>query len=55
MKAEDEAQAIPIEQFSDAYFRLVESNTPEENQYLSFTEPVTVALRGKVYRIDPPK
>lgn len=53
VKPEDEAKAIAIEPFTDAYYRLAESGSSEENQYLSFTEPVTVALRGKVYRIEP--
>ena len=27
----------------------------EQNQYLTFEEPVTVLIAGKVYRIEPPK
>jgi Ca-activated chloride channel family protein len=54
VKPEDEAKATTIVQFSDAYFQLAESQEPEFNQYLSFNEPVTVSLKGKVYRIDPP-
>jgi Ca-activated chloride channel family protein len=55
VKPEDEAKAVAIVQFSDAYFKLAESQAPEFNQYLTFTEPVTVSLKGQVYRIDPPK
>ncbi|MBX6313974.1 MAG: VWA domain-containing protein [Isosphaeraceae bacterium] len=52
---EDEAKAIDIEQFSDAYFRLARSQTAERNQYLTFDEPVTVKLGEQVYRINRPK
>ncbi len=55
VKAEEEAKAQTIVQFSDAYFTLAKSQGPEYNQYLTFTEPVTVKLQGQVYRIDPPK
>jgi Ca-activated chloride channel family protein len=53
--AEDEARAIPLEQFTDAYFQLAEKQRAAENQYLTFNEPVTVKLDGKTYKIDPPK
>jgi Ca-activated chloride channel family protein len=53
--AEDEAKAIPVEQFTDAYFRLAEKQRTAENQYLTFNEPVTVKLDGQTYKIDPPK
>jgi Ca-activated chloride channel family protein len=53
--AEDEAKAIQVEQFTDAYFRLAEKQPTAENQYLTFNEPVTVKLDGQTYKIDPPK
>jgi Ca-activated chloride channel family protein len=53
--ADDEAKAIAIEQFTDAYFRLARDQKTAENQYLTFHEPVTVKLDGQVYKIDPPK
>ncbi len=52
---EEEKTAIPIEQYSDAYFKLARDQDPDQNLYLTFNEPVTVELDGKVYRIDPPK
>jgi Ca-activated chloride channel family protein len=55
VKPDDEAKAIVIEQFSPAYFELARNQTAEMNQYLTFEEPVTVALNGKIYRIDRPK
>ncbi len=55
IKPESEAQAIVIEQFSEAYFELARQQSAEENQFLTFEEPVTVVLQGKVYRIERPK
>jgi Ca-activated chloride channel homolog len=55
VKPADEAKALVITQFSDEYFTLVRSQSAEENQYLTFDEPVTVELRGNVYRFDPAK
>ena len=34
------------------FFRLARSQKAELNQYLTFTEPVTVNLEGKVYRFE---
>lgn len=51
---EEDQIATVVEQYSDAYFDLASSQRPEENQYLSFLEPVTVKLGGTVYRIEPP-
>jgi Ca-activated chloride channel family protein len=51
---EDEKGAQRVEQFSDAYFKLVESLPAESVQYLAFREPVVVRLQGQVYRIEPP-
>ena len=42
-----------IRQFSDEFFNLARSQSAELNQYLTFTEPVTIKLAGTVYRIDP--
>ncbi len=53
VKPEDDAKAVVIAQFSDQFFDLARSQTPEMNQYLTFTEPVTVNLDGRVYRFDP--
>ena len=55
VKPEEDAQAIVVEQFSDEFFKLARGQTAEMNQYLTFEEPVTVALAGQVYRIEPPK
>jgi Ca-activated chloride channel family protein len=49
----DETHAVVVRQFSDAFFKLVGSQSAEENQYLTFDAPVTVKLGGKVYRIEP--
>jgi len=50
---DEDAKAILIEQFSDEYFRLAGSQSSELNQYLTFDEPVTVRLDGKLYRFMP--
>ena len=50
---EDETHAKLIRQFSPEFFELARSQTAEENQYLSFAEPVLVKLGGTVYRIEP--
>lgn len=50
---EEDEQATVVVQYSDAYFELARSQGPEENQYLTFREPVTVELDGQVYRINP--
>lgn len=55
LKDGEEAKAIVIEQFSEAYFRLAERQSAEANQFLAFTEPVVVKLEGKIYRIETPK
>jgi len=55
VKPEAEAKAIVIEQFSPAYFDLARGQNAEMNQYLTFEEPVTVELGGKVYKIERPK
>jgi Ca-activated chloride channel family protein len=55
VKAEDDAKATVIEQFSDAYFGLARKQSAEVNQYLTFDEPVTVNLDGMVYKIERPK
>ena len=55
VKPDDEAKAIVIEQFSEPFFQLARGQSAEFNQYLTFPEPVTVLIAGKVYRIEPPK
>lgn len=55
VKSEEDAKAKVIEQFSEDFFRLAESQKSELNQYLTFDEPVIVELDGQVYRIEPPK
>jgi Ca-activated chloride channel family protein len=55
VKPEDEAKATDIEQFSDDYFRLARAQDAQMNQYLTFEEPVTVNLNGRVYRINVAK
>ena len=53
VKPEEEAKAQIIRQFSDKFFELARSQSAELNQYLTFTEPVTLKLAGTVYRIEP--
>ena len=53
VKPEEEAKATIVRQFSDKFFELARSQSSELNQYLTFTEPVTLKLAGTVYRIDP--
>ncbi len=55
VKEEDEAKAKTIEQFSGDFFKLADTLSADDNQYLTFDEPVTVNLDGKVYRIEKPK
>ncbi len=50
---EEDAKAKRIRQFSDEFFNLARSQAAEMNQYLTFTEPVTIKLADTVYRIDP--
>ena len=52
---EEDEKATVITQLSDEYFRLARTQKAENNQYLSLSEPITVKLEGKVYRIDPAK
>ena len=52
VKPEEDAQAVVVHQFSDAYFKLARGQTSELNQYLTFDEPVTVRLGSQVYRIE---
>jgi Ca-activated chloride channel family protein len=53
IKPEDEAKAEVVRMFSEPYFQLARSQSAEMNQYLTFQEPVTVELGGKVYRFEP--
>ena len=53
VKPDEDAKAKLIRQFSDDFFNLARSQSAELNQYLTFTEPVTIKLAGTVYRIDP--
>ncbi len=52
VKPDDEAKAVVIRQFSDEFFALARGQKSELNQYLTFEEPVTVNLDGKVYRFE---
>ena len=52
VKPEDDAKAVVIRQFSDEFFKLAAGQKSEMNQYLTFEEPVTVELDGKVYRFE---
>lgn len=47
-----EANAIDLEPFSDACFNFARRPDASRDQYLSFEEPVTVKLAGRVYRIN---
>ena len=49
------AKATLFEQFSDKFFALLREQKPEDNQYFTFEEPVTLVLNGKLLRIVPPK
>jgi len=53
VQPQDEAKAKVIRQYSDDFFALARSQSAEMNQYLTFEEPVTVALDGTVYRFEP--
>ena len=53
VRPEEDARARHIRQFSDDFFKLARSQSAELNQYLTFTEPVTIKLAETVYRIDP--
>jgi Ca-activated chloride channel family protein len=55
VKPEEDARAIVLEQFSDEFFKVARAQSADQNQYFSFEEPVTVAIEGRVYRIEPPK
>jgi Ca-activated chloride channel family protein len=55
VKPDEDARAVVVKQFSDEFFKIAESQKTEFNQYLTFREPVTVKLDGKVYRFDPDK
>jgi len=55
VKPEEDAKAIILEQFSDEFFRLARGQSADQNQYLTFEEPVTVKIGDKVYKVDPPK
>lgn len=52
VKPEDETKAVVIRLFSDEFFTLARNQKPEMNQYLTFDDPVTVELEGKVYRFE---
>ncbi|MFI5454147.1 MAG: VIT domain-containing protein [Isosphaerales bacterium] len=52
---DEDKTATVVNQFSDDYFRLARTQKAEYNQYLSLTEPVTVKLDGKVYKIETEK
>jgi Ca-activated chloride channel family protein len=48
-------KATVVEQFSDDFFALLRSQSADDTPYFTFDEPVTVALKGQVVRIVPPK
>ncbi|MFO0909251.1 MAG: hypothetical protein U0794_13025 [Isosphaeraceae bacterium] len=52
VKPEEDAKAVVIVQFSDAYFALAREQSAELNRYLAFTEPVTVRLGNQIIRIE---
>jgi len=55
VKPDQDARAVALEQFSDEFFKLARDQSADQNQYLTFTEPVTVLIAGCAYKIDPPK
>lgn len=52
VKPDDEARAKVVVQFSDDYFALTRKQSAEQNQYLSFAEPVTVKIGSDIYKVD---
>lgn len=52
VKPEEEAKAIVIEQFTDDYFKVANSQPATSNQYLTFEDEVLVKLDGKVYQVN---
>ena len=52
VKPEDETNALVIRLFSDEFFTLARNQKAEMNRYLTFDEPVTMELDGKVYRFE---
>lgn len=52
VKADEEAKAIVVEQFSEAYFTLARSQSATNNQFLTFEDEVVVNLDGKVYQVN---
>lgn len=52
VEPEEETKAKVVRRFSDEFFDLARSQSADWNQYLTFDEPVTVKLRGQVYRIE---
>ena len=53
VKPDEDAKAKVIRQFSDDSSAWPGRSRPSSNQYLTFTEPVTLRLAETVYRIDP--
>jgi Ca-activated chloride channel homolog len=52
------AEARPVAQFSEEYFRLAAANSIVDNQILAMQQPdeeMIVSIRGQVYRITPAK
>jgi len=50
----DLKNAVKIEQFSEPYFKLARTLSPDSSGYLAFDEPVLLRLEGKNYWIHPP-
>ncbi|RUL88340.1 VIT domain-containing protein [Tautonia sociabilis] len=50
---EDERGATTITQFTEPYFALSRRLSAKENAYLSFSQPLVVAIGEEVYRIEP--
>lgn len=48
---EKNVKPIEIEQFSDKYFDLLAKHGQELAQYMTFSEPLTIFFKGKVYKI----
>ncbi len=53
IKPDQDTKATVIRQFSDEFVELAKAQEAEMNRYLTFDEPVTVNLDGRVYRIEP--
>ncbi len=50
---EQAANAKPVKQFGDEYFRLAEAHGGRYAQYMVFDDPVLLDIEGQAYLIEP--